>query len=92
MPSIICRRVMLPRIMPVPRDMSAGTRRFGMSEVGEQLFEREMAQVVEFVFLHLADAIVRRDLVEDAARLAERVGNGAVEIENQRVMDHPPDS
>ena len=57
-------------------------------EVGEQVLEREVAEVVEFVLGHLADAVVRGDPVENQARLAQGVGDGAVEVENQCFVNH----
>ena len=57
-------------------------------EVIEQVLKRKVAEPVEFVLGHFADAVVRSDAVEDAAGLAQGVGDGAVEVENNGFINH----
>ena len=48
----------------------------------EQLSQGKVAKGFEFVAFHLAQAIIGRELIVDAAGMLEGIGEGAVEFEN----------
>jgi hypothetical protein len=78
--------------VPPHHQGAAGNKRrdptLGNAEVHEQVLEREVAEVIQLVRGHLPDAVVRGQFVEDQTGLAQGIGDGAVEVENQCFINH----
>lgn len=61
---------------------------FGDVELGNDLFEGEVAEFGDFVLFDLADSVVRGEFVKDAAGFAKGIGYGAIEIKDQNPVFH----
>ncbi len=65
-----------------------GHAKGGDFEVGKQLAQGKVAQIVHLVGLDAAETVLRSELVVDVACLFEGISDGAVEVENDGAVVH----